>query len=180
MEALAGYRTAIMVLREVATLTERSPEFVKPKVTFEHGKDLTGEVFFNVNTYVYDWQLSEAQRKEKVRLAVETRINTIIEHFGPDLEWVSNDPSENSFNKNYFTLETEWQPGVKVRIMCSRDAIGEMVDVVESGPQVLEQGGTVQLVRQTATIWKPNITIGRRATPAYELEAKPLVLAVEQ
>lgn len=178
--ALAGFRNAIMIMRDVAELLEKNPEFSKPKVTFDYGKELTGEVYFHLSSYHYDYNLSTSERKEQARLKVETLINQVIDTFGPELEWVSNDPSESSFNKSYFTLEAQWKPGVIVKMLTSRDAIGEMVDVVESGPQVLEQGGTVQLVRQTATIWKPNITIGRRATPQYELEAKPLVLALTE
>lgn len=176
---LPGFRNALMIIRDVAELLERDPGFPRPKVTFDFGKDLTGEVYFHLAAYNYDYNLSAEQRKEQVRLRIETQINTVIDTFGPELDWVSNDPSESTYDKSYFTLSAEWQPGVTVKMLTNRDAIGEMVDTIESGPQVLEQGGTVQLVRQTATVWQPNISIGRRATPAYELEAKPLVLAVE-
>lgn len=178
--SLPGFRNAIEVLREVAALNERNPDSPVPIVTISGDKDgLKAEVYFHISSYNYDYNLTPDQRKEQARLKIETMINTIVDTFGPDLDWVSNDPSESSYDKSYFTLQAEWKPGVTVKMLTQRDKIGEMVDTVDSGPQVLTDGDTVQMVRQTATIWKPNITIGRRATPAYELEAAPLVLAVE-
>ena len=179
--SLPGFRNAIEVLREVAALNERNPALPTPRVTID-GSSKDGqkvEVYFYISHYCYDYLLTETERKEQARLAIENMINTVVEAFGPDLDWVSNDPSESTHDKVHFVLTAEWKPGVTVRMLTQRDKIGEMVDVVDSGPQVLTDGDTVQLVRQTATIWKPNITIGRRATPAYELEAAPLVLAVE-
>lgn len=178
-EALPGYRNALMLLREVAGFTERNPEFPRPRLTFSSGSELKAEVYFHLSHYCHDYKLTADQRKEQVRLALENKINLIIDTFGAELDWVANDPSEDSFAKSYFKLAAQWKPGVTVEMMMSRSDIGEMVDTMESGPQVIEGDGVVQLIRQTATVWKPNITIGRRSTPAYELESKPLVLAVE-
>lgn len=178
--ALAGYRNALMVFREVAELTEKNPDFPRPTITFGPGKELTGKVYWHLTHYNYDYKLTTEQRKEEVRLTLENQLNLIIDTFGPDLDWVANDPSKDDFAKAYFKLIAEWKPGMKVEVMISRNDIGEMVDTIESGPQVMEQGGMVQLVRQTATVWTPNITIGRRSTPVYELEAKPLVLALTE
>ena len=179
--SLPGFRNAIEVLREVAALNERNPALPTPRVIID-GNSKDGqkvEVYFYISSYCYEYHLTEAQRKEQVRLEIENTINTVVEAFGPDLDWVSNDPSESTHDKAHFTLAAEWRPGVTVRMLTQRDKIGEMVDTIDSGPQVITDGDTVQLVRQTATVWKPNISIGRRATPAYELEAAPLVLAVE-
>lgn len=181
MEQLAGFRNALMVLREVAALAEQHPGTPLPDITFKP-KDgaVKGELKFHVwgsGVSYYDGGdgMTYGERK---RLAIENAINAIVDAYGHDLEWVANDPSDGDYAKSYFVLSTVWH-GMEVNITTMRSDVGEEVTVIESGPQVLTDGDTVQLVRQTATVWKPNISIGRRATPAYELEAKPLVLAVE-
>lgn len=184
MEQLAGFRNALMALREVAALAEQHPEVPFPDVEFKTDKKagtVTGLVKFHVwgSGVSYGYGERGTSYAERKRLSIENTINSIIDAYGPELEWVANDPSQDGYHKSYFQL-TAQREGVSVEIVTMRSDVGEEVTIIESGPQVLNgEDGTVQLVRQSATVWKPNISIGRRATPAYELEAKPLVLAVE-
>lgn len=183
-ETLAGFRNALMVFRDVAEIIEKNPGIPQPTIEFAPKKEdgtvaIAGKIKFQAwgnATYGYgDRAKSYAERK---RLSIETVINAIVDAYGPELEWVANDPSGSGYDKDYFQLTAQWH-GMLVTIVTMRSDVGEEVTVIESGPQVITDGDTVQLVRQSATVWKPNISIGRRATPAYELEPAPLTLAVE-
>lgn len=180
-ENLTGFRNALMVFRDIAEIAEKHPALPLPVIEFKPNKKdgtttITGSVRFHAwGTASYHGTGSYADRK---RLSIENDINAIVDALGEGLEWVANDPSEDGYHKSYFQLAATWH-GVQVEIVTMRSDVGEEVTVISSGPQVLTDGDTVQLVRQTATVWQPNISIGRRATPAYELEAAPLVLAVE-
>ena len=184
MEQLAGFRSALMIFREVAEINEKNPGIPQPSVEFAPVKDdgvvsIAGKVRFHVwGTSTYGTPGNGLSYAERKRLSIETAINAIVDAYGPELDWVANDPSADGYNKAYFQLTAEWH-GAKVEIVTMRSDVGEEVTVIESGPQVITDGETVQLVRQSATVWKPNISIGRRATPAYELEPAPLTLAVE-
>lgn len=184
MEQLAGFRNALIVLREVAALAEQMPGTPLPEITFKPKPKegvVTGELKFHVwgSSVSYYGAGNSTSYADRKRLAIEIAINAIVDAYGPDLEWVANDPSDGEYGKSYFTLSTVWH-GMDLNITTMRSDVGEEVTTIDSGPQVLTDGDTVQLVRQTATVWKPNISIGRRATPAYELEAKPLVLALTE
>ena len=186
MEQLAGFRNALMVLREVAEINEKNPGIPQPDVEFKPVKEkgavvaLTGKVRFHVwgSAVSYGYGERGETYTERKRLSIENGINAIVDAYGPELEWVANDPSDGGYNQSYFQLTATWH-GMDIEVVTLRSDVGEEITVIESGPQVLTDGDTVQLVRQSATVWKPNISIGRRATPAYELEAAPLVLAVE-
>lgn len=184
-ETLAGFRSALMVFREVAEIIEKNPGIPAPSIEFAPVKKegelagITGKIKFHAwgsgTSYSYAAGGTYAERK---RLAIENEINAIVDAYGPELAWVANDPSGSGYDKDYFELSAEWH-GMRVTVVTMRSDVGEEITVIESGPQVITDGDTVQLVRQSATVWKPNISIGRRATPAYELEPAPLVLAVE-
>jgi hypothetical protein len=185
MEQLPGFRNALMVLREVAEIAEKHPEIPQPDITFTPKKEsgavvaLTGKVRFHVwGDASFGYGEHGATYAERKRLSIENGINAIVDAYGPELGWVANDPSGGGYDQSYFQLTAQWH-GMAIEVVTMRSDVGEEVTVIESGPQVITDGDTVQLVRQSATVWKPNISIGRRATPAYELEAKPLVLAVE-
>ncbi|UOK18404.1 hypothetical protein SEA_BRUHMOMENT_88 [Arthrobacter phage BruhMoment] len=177
-----GPRNATLILREVATLMERNPGMKFPSISFGSYGDDT--VRFHVHHYP-DWRTPQDQRERETLLKIETTFATVMEHFDAafgDLEWVANDPSDdtNGMNKNYFILTAEVR-GALIQLLCNRSDVGETVDVMHSGPQVIEENGYVQAVRQTATIWKPNISLGRRATAReWELESKPVVLALTE
>ena len=183
--ALTGFRQAVMVLRDAAELAEKHPALPFPDVKFGKrtvagGQELAGEVMFHVwgkeDYGIYD----RARREEAKRLEIEHTITTIMEVFDAEgLEWVANDPSDGDYNKDYFIL-TAKRGEVQIKILTYRSNVGEFVDTVESGPQVIDDGETVQLVRQSVTVWKPNLNLSRRAVKGYELEAKPLVLALTQ
>jgi hypothetical protein len=170
-----------MALRSVAEMAEKMPDVPLPDIEFKPNKKdgtVKGALKFNVwgSSVSYYGDGSYAERK---RLGIENTINAIVDAYGPDLAWVANDPSEDGYAKSYFQLKAEWH-GMEIEICTLRSDVGEDVTVIESGPQVITDGDTIQLVRQSATVWKPNISIGRRATPAYELEPKPLVLALTE
>ena len=178
-----GPRNAAHILREVSVLVEQyGVDF--PRVEF--GAYDGDKLVFSVSDYriQYDYSLPAEERKAKVALSVENTIATITEFWdaldGP-LDWVANDPSESSHFREYFYLTGVYR-GAEIRMVCKREQIGEFVEQIESGPQHTEYAdGAIQLIRQSVTVWKPNITIGRRAThQAYELEAKPLVLALTE
>lgn len=178
-ETLAGFRNVIMVLREVAELAEKRPGIPLPTVTFIPDRK-KGTVTARLKWHMWGDAVSYSggSYAERKRLSIENDINVVVDAYGPELAWVANDPSDGEYNKDYFVLKAE-RDGVQLEIVTMRSDVGEQVTVIESGPQVINDGDTVQLVRQSATVWQPNITIGRRATPAYELESAPLVLAVE-
>lgn len=169
---LAGYRSAIMLMRKVAELAEKRPDLPKPDIAFSHrAKGVGGVVKYHAwGTRSYDYKLGEDQRREMHRKSIEAEINGVTAMFGPDLQWVSNDPSESSYEKSYFTLTADWD-GVKVIVMTQRNDIGEEVTELESGPAITEVDGAVRAIRQTATLWRPNVALAALATPAYELEA---------
>lgn len=177
---VAGPRNAAHILREISVLVEQhGVEF--PRIEF--GGYNSDHVVFHLSAYhiTYDYSVPEHVRKRAGALHIENEIAKLTEFWdgldGP-LEWVSNDPSE-PHQKDYFRLAALYR-GCKIELWCNRSDIGEFVEQIESGPQLTRRGGEVQLVRQQVTVWKPNITIGRRATPQYELEAKPLVLALTE
>lgn len=178
-----GPRNMVHILREVATLQERNPKIGGPIIRFNSYE--SDGVRWSVSFYSSDWSLSDEERKEQQRLGIEGKFNAIIDGLddlvGP-LEWTANDPSDpdDTLAKNYFILTALYR-GCEFSIMTSRENVGEEVAVIESGPQVIEGAdGYVQTVRQQATIWRPNIQLGRRASAkAWELESKPVALAVE-
>jgi hypothetical protein len=177
---VAGPRNAAHILREVSVLVEQHG--VKfPRVQFgSYDGDQVSHYVHGATDYGLPYSDKEG-RKRSAQLDIENQFNTITEFWdsldGP-LEWVANDPSA-EHQKDYFRLAALYR-GARIELWCSRSDIGEFVEQIESGPQVMTDGDTVQLVRQQVTVWKPNISIGRRATPQYELEAKPLVLALTE
>jgi hypothetical protein len=174
-----GPRTAAHILREISVLIEQHG-ISFPRVSFgAYDGDTVSFYIHGTTDHNVPYSDKEGRKRSK-QLDIENQFNQLAEFWdaldGP-LEWVANDPSA-EHQKDYFRLSALYR-GAKLELWCTRSDIGEFVEQVESGPQVLTDGDTVQLVRQQVTVWKPNISIGRRATPAYELEAAPLVLAVE-
>lgn len=178
-----GPRNAAHILREISVLVEQHGiDF--PRIEF--GGYNSDHVVFHLSAYhiTYDYSTPASERKRAAALAIENEIVKLTEFWdaldGP-LDWVANDPSESDHDRTYFRLTAIYR-GVELQMFCQRDHIGEFVEQIESGPQHTEYAdGAVQLVRQQVTVWKPNITIGRRAThQAYELESKPLVLALTE
>lgn len=178
-----GPRNMVHILREVATLAERNPDIGKPTIRFNSYE--SDGVRWSVSAYSHDWTLTEEERRAQQLLAIEGKFNAIIDGLTDligELDWTANDPSDpdDGLAKNYFILTAIYR-GAELSIMTSRDNVGEHVAVVQSGPQILQaEDGTVQAVRQQATVWRPNIQLGRRASArAWELESAPVLLAVE-
>lgn len=176
-ETLAGYRNVIMVLRDVAGIIERNPGAPKPQVAIAPGKDgITAKL------RIHCWGsagIGPGTYEERKRASIEAQINEAVAAYGPDLAWVANDPSESSYDKDYFQLRATLQPGVDIEVLTFRSDIGEMVTTVESGPAVTQADGAVRAVRQTATMWKPNVNLTALATPVYELSAPVQLLELE-
>lgn len=176
-----GPRTAAHILREISVLVEQHG-IRFPRVSFG-AYDGDNVSFYIHGTTDYGLPYSDKEgRANSEQLDMENQFNFLTEFWdsldGP-LKWVANDPSE-PHQKDYFRLTALYR-GAGLELWCSRSDIGEFVEQIESGPQHTEYAdGAVQLVRQQVTVWKPNISIGRRATPAYELEAAPLVLALTE
>lgn len=176
---VAGPRNAAHILREISVLVEQH-DVKFPRVQFgSYDGDLVSHYVHGCVDYTVPYS-DPVGRKRSAQLDIENQFNFLIEFWdsldGP-LEWVANDPSA-EHQKDYFRLAALYR-GARIELWCSRADIGEFVEQIESGPQVITDGDTVQLVRQSATVWKPNINLNRRATPAYALESAPLVLAVE-
>lgn len=180
MSNLPGYRNAIMVLRALAEMVEKDPAFTVPTVTLNPHPSVHDNLSFTVSEYSLDYTLPHHEREEARIRSIENKFHKIMDALGPDVEWVTNDPSSGEYyDKTYFQLKGEWM-GMVATISCDRTHIGEFVTVIDSGPQVLhELDGSVQAVRQNVTIWKPNISLARRSVPAYEIESTPLALAIE-
>lgn len=177
---VAGPRNAAHILREISVMVEQHG-IDMPRVQFgSYDGDSISHYIHGAYDYGLPYSDKEGRANSK-RLDMENQFNKLTELWdaldGP-LEWVSNDPSE-PHQKEYFRLAALYR-GAKIELWCSRSDIGEFVEQIESGPQLTQRDGEVQLVRQQVTVWKPNITIGRKATPQYELEAKPLVLALTE
>lgn len=176
-ETLAGYRNLIMVLREVAGIIERNPGTPQPQVAVAPGKGgLTAKLRFHVWGFAGTGTGTYEERK---LASIERDINDLVAAYGPDLEWTANDPSESSYDKDYFQLRATARPGVVIEVVAMRSDIGEMVTTVESGPAVTQVDGAVRAVRQTTTMWRPNVNLTALATPAYELEAPVQLLELE-
>lgn len=177
-----GPRAAAHILREISVLVEQYGVDM-PRVQF--GQYNSDEVSFNLSAYhiQYDYSIPAAERPGRMALQVENQIALITgfwDGLDSPLDWTANDPSKSEHDREYFHLTATYR-GVVIRLTCQRSHIGEFVEQIESGPQHIERDGEVQLVRQSVTVWRPNISIGRRATSqAYALEAKPLVLALTE
>lgn len=175
-----GPRNAAYILREISVMVEQHG-IGMPRVQFgAYDGDQVSHYIHGVTDYGLPYTDTEGRAASK-RLDMENQFNRLTELWdaldGP-LDWVSNDPSE-PHQRDYFRLAALYR-GCRIELWCSRADIGEFVEQIESGPHLTRRGGEVQLVRQQVTVWKPNITIGRRAVPQYELEARPLVLALTE
>ncbi|QWY82815.1 hypothetical protein PP641_gp075 [Arthrobacter phage SilentRX] len=170
---LNGYRNGIMVMRRIAELLEKHPDVEIPRVKFdsrhvEGETKVTCEVLFHVFGKP-DYKLYYAEREESVRLDIERRMQQLIAALGPDAEWTANDPSsESSYDRNYFILTAELD-GCEVKLLTDRSAVGEEVTVADAGPDVTEVDGAIRVIRQTATMWRPNITLTTAAPVKFEL-----------
>lgn len=175
-----GPRNAAHILREISVLVEQH-DVSFPRVSFgAYDGDSVSHYVHGTTDYNISYSDPEGRKRSK-QLDIENQFNKLTEFWdsldGP-LDWVANDPSA-EHQKDYFRLAALYR-GAKIELWCSRTDIGEFVEQIESGPQVMEQDGAIQLVRQQVTVWKPNISIGRRAAKAYELESRPLVLALTE
>lgn len=170
---LAGFRSAIMVLREVAELMEKHPGIDAPSCQFTGGAEPKGTVKFHAFGTT-DYTLPYTRREESKRLSVETQILRILDAFGPEVEWVANDPSDeaqNTYDRNYYVLTAAWED-VNVVIVANRADVGEQATSISSGPQILAgEDGQVQALRQTVTVWTPNRALAARVTHQVELSA---------
>lgn len=173
-----GPRNAVHILREVAALMEQHPEIDFPRVSFgQYDGDHITFHLWGIDNY----SLHGAARKEAKLREMERRFQLIMNHF-PGLEWVANDPSDDtgaySYHRDYYILTATYR-GAHIKVLCNRKDVGEEVAVVESGPQITEVDGAVRAIRQTATMWRPNITLAGLSTPAYELEPSVRLQEIE-
>lgn len=179
---LSGPREGVWLMRLLAELVEKNPQINFPGVEF--GKYGSDSVRFHVwgHNVEYDYRTSTASRAAQKRLAIENEFNTITEFFGPDLEWTANHPSDGdrvSFNKDYFILTAIHSSGVELSILAQRSDVGEQVQALDSGPDITEtDGGYMQAVRTSVTVWKPNINLTALARPGFALGAGEQRLAV--
>lgn len=175
---LNGYRNGIMVMRRIAELLEKNPQAEVPTVMFktERSVDEEGDITYplvckvlfeiseHANYSIYDAD----ERKEDVRARSEVRFQDLIEALGPDAEWTANDPSAADYtSKEYFILSADVD-GCVIKLKCSRSDVGETISVADSGPEVTEVDGAIRVIRQTATMWRPNITLTRAAPIQYQ------------
>lgn len=159
---LTGYRQGVMILREVATLAERNPDLSTPQVSFGSYE----------GDYIRYYCFNYGRGEERQRI-VEREFNTITDHWGPELEWIANDPTQDReggrHHREYFIL-TALVSGVRIEIYTQREAVGEKVGVSESGPDITAIGdGMVRAVTRSVTVWKPNIRLNALASNSLEL-----------
>lgn len=165
---LTGPRNGVELFHTVADLMEKHPEVKMPQL----------EIGFGYKSDTLRFHAFGNGWGEEKRLNIEQSFNTIMAAFGEDLDWVSNNPSEDSFARDYFIMSTVIR-GVEVQILTERSSVGEKVEAVEVGPQIIEaEDGTLQAIQQTVTVWKPNIHLSTLARRGFELGAAPMVKAL--
>lgn len=179
-----GYRNAIMVLRDLAALVEQHPEIELPSVAFgKHSYAWSNSVSFNCwgtsmgqpdDWYKLPYEERKEREKQHKRDSIVRQINTIIDAFPSITDWTPNDPSADStdsYAKSYYVVTGTWG-NVQVKIAAQREMMGEEVQVMYAGPQVTMQDGSIQALRQTLTVWKPNPDLSARIMdPARMLES---------
>jgi hypothetical protein len=159
-----GLRNAALLIREAAEFTEKHPDMSAPRISFNAYED------DGLSYHVYAYGLGAADQ-----IAAQMRT---IQDFYPGLEWTANDPSKSEHDRQMLYLRARHR-GAVITIFTSRDKIGEFVNVIEAGPQVIEsEDGTMQAIRQTVTVWKPNPALAALARPGFELGAAPSVKAL--
>jgi hypothetical protein len=166
-----GPRNAAHILREIAVLVEQHGVSM-PRVQFNaYDGDRISFYIHGTTDYSISYG-NTAGRKESKRADIERQYNLLTQFWdgqdGP-LEWVANDPSATGHDRDYFRLTTLYR-GAAIELWSSRTDVGEKVAVIESGPSITEADGAVRLIRQQATMWRPNVKLAALATPAYELE----------
>ncbi|ALY10616.1 hypothetical protein FDH86_gp081 [Arthrobacter phage Tank] len=163
---VVGFRTAIEVLRTLAELMEQHPDLPHPVVNFDYD-DAKSEYINCVRFSIWDFGPGKEERSLH-------KINTIVEAFPDHIQWVPSDPSaeKDAFAAKYFKVKAMWG-NVEVTISCGADLIGQEVDVVNAGPQVRLEDGTLHALRQTMHIWRPNPGL----SPRIMNQAKALELA---
>lgn len=175
-----GPRTAAHILREISVLVEQHGVSF-PRVSFGayDGDHISFYVHDTVD-YTIPYTDPEGRKASKLR-GIERKFNMLTAFWdsldGP-LDWVANDPSASSHDRDYFRVRALYR-GAMIELWSSREDVGEKVSVVESGPAITEANGAVRLIRQEATMWRPNITLAALATPAYELEPKVQLQEIE-
>jgi hypothetical protein len=163
---VVGFRTAIEVLRTLATLVEQHPDLPHPTVNFDYdGKrsEYSNQVRFSF------WDFGPGKEERSLH-----KINTIVEAFPDSVQWVPSDPSaeKDAFAAKYFKVKGMWG-NVEVVVSCDAELIGQKVDVVSAGPRVRLEDGTLHALRQTMHIWRPNPGL----SPRIMNQAKALDLA---
>lgn len=178
-----GPRNAAHILSEVAALMEQHPEIEMPRISFAcYDEDAITFHLHNVTDYSLPYK-GDA-RKEATLRTMERQFQIVMDWFPGVAEWVANDPSDDkpgtayAFHRDYYILTGKYR-GALIKIMCSREAVGEKVSVIESGPSITKVDGAVRSIRQTATMWRPNITLSKLSTPAYELEPSVRLQEIE-
>jgi hypothetical protein len=156
-----GLRNATWLVREAAEFAEKHPDMSAPRIAFNAYED--DGLHYHVYAYGYD-------AADRIAAQMQT-----IQEFYPGLEWVANDPSKSTHDREMLYLRANHR-GAVITIFTSRDKIGEFVNVIEAGPQVIEtEDGTMQAIRQTVTMWKPNPVLAALSRPGFELGAAPSV-----
>jgi len=159
-----GFRNATWLVREAAEFTEKHPDMSAPRIAFNAYEN--DGLSYHVHGYGHG-----------AATQIEEQIRTIME-FYPELEWTANDPSKSDHDRDYLYLRAPHR-GAVITIFTTRSAIGEFVNVIEAGPQVIEsEDGTMQAIRQTVTVWKPHPQLKSLARPGFELEAAPSIKAL--
>lgn len=168
---LNGYRNGIMVMRDIAEMLEKNPNLPVPNVRFNGAKreQIECAIVFNVWGSADYNILNRVERADFKRRSIEKDMQAIMAALGEGIEWTANDPSaDNDYDRSYFIMTGE-RDGVTVKMLCNRADVGETVTVAQAGPDVTEVDGAVRVIRQTATMWRPNITLTRAAPVTFEL-----------
>lgn len=172
-----GFRRDIMVLRDLSELMEKHPAITR-RPTVEFGRAWKEDipmirwhlsVDYNLSAG-WDYDDNRARTEELRRVDLEERVATILDAFGPGVQWEGNDPNKDTY---YYRLTGHWN-GAEVEISTTREDVCQKVEIVlgeheeeQPDPELhqtfLDAVPKVKvMVKDTVTEWQCNTALAAK------------------
>lgn len=168
-------RRQMSAIRVAADYAERFPEL--PIIHYSGTTSWNGEAKLKV--HFWQWSTDEESRI-KIENEMIAVMDALTDITGQPLEWVKNDPTENSYTEKYYEVTAQLSPVATISLSAERAVLCERV-VVLTGTEKVEERDP-ELVEKalegipTVIVEKPKEIVEWQCNPVIAAKTNPVAV----